>query len=111
MEDKKADQKTQLDGGTYEIIQSRLLKQKNELISKLTLLNTARKDVFGNIETELIANNRISTDNSCIARDIVTIGDLCFFGYNVHLGLRSDIKLDDVFSVYTYKDNQFTIQL
>ena len=110
MEDKKADQKTQLDGGTYEIIQSRLLKQKNELISKLTLLNTARKDVFGNIETELIANNRISTDNSCIARDIVTIGDLCFFGYNVHLGLRSDIKLDDVFSVYTYKDNQFTIQ-
>ncbi|MFD2564031.1 DNA repair ATPase [Aquimarina rubra] len=97
----------QLDGGTYEIIQNRLQKQKGELQSRLTQLNDARKEVFGSVETKLIANNRINTENNCIARDIVTIGDFCLFGYNVHFGLRTEIKLDDVFSIYTYADDHF----
>lgn len=100
----------QLDGGTYEIIQGRLQKQKSELLSRLAQLNEARKTVFGNVETKLIANNRINTENNCIARDIVTIGDICLFGYNVHFGLRTDITLDDVFSIYTYEDNHFVNQ-
>ncbi|WP_299243929.1 DNA repair ATPase [uncultured Aquimarina sp.] len=97
----------QLDGGTYEIIQKRLQKQKGELQNRLTQLNDARKEVFGSVETKLIANNRINTENNCIARDIVTIGDFCLFGYNVHFGLRTEIKLDDVFSIYTYADDHF----
>ena len=101
---------TQLDGGTYEIIQSRLQKQKSELQQRLGQLNEARKDVFGSIETKLIANNRINTENNCIARDIVTIGEYCIFGYNVHFGLRTQINLLDVFSVYTYTGDHFTSQ-
>ncbi|AXT57773.1 AAA family ATPase [Aquimarina sp. AD1] len=97
----------QLDGGTYEIIQNRLQKQKGELQNRLTQLNDARKEVFGSVETKLIANNRINTENNCIARDIVTIGKFCLFGYNVHFGLRTEIKLDDVFSIYTYADDHF----
>ena len=76
----------QLDGGTYEVIQNRLSKQKEILQSKLKELNVSRTEVFGSIETKLIANNRINTENNCIARDIVTIGDTSIFGYNVHLG-------------------------
>ncbi len=101
---------TQLDGGTYEIIQGRLQKQKSELLTRLSQLNEARKNVFGSVETKLIANNRINTENNCIARDIVTIGGICLFGYNVHFGLRTAIKLDDVFSIYIYEDDHFTIQ-
>ncbi len=97
----------QLDGGTYEIIQKRLQKQKGELQNRLTQLNEARKEVFGSVETKLIANNRINTENNCIARDIVTIGQYCLFGYNVHFGLRTEIQLDDVFSIYTYTDDHF----
>ncbi len=97
----------QLDGGTYEIIQSRLQKQKQELQEKLHKLNDARKHVFGNIETKLIANDRINTENNCIARDIVSLGNISIFGYNVHFGLRTDIKLSDVFSVYEFKENHF----
>lgn len=97
----------QLDGGTYEIIQNRLQKQKGELQNRLTQLNDARKEVFGSVETKLIANNRINTENNCIARDIVTIGKYCLFGYNVHFGLRTEIKLEDVFSIYTYTDDHF----
>ncbi len=100
----------QLDGGTYEIIQGRLQKQKKELISRLSQLNDSRKEVFGSVETKLIANNRINTENNCIARDIVTIGGNCLFGYNVHFGLRTEITLADVFSIYTYKDDHFVSQ-
>ena len=86
----------QLDGGTYEIIQSRLQKQKQHLQERLHNLNDARKHVFGTIETKLIANNRINTENNCIARDIISLGNISIFGYNVHFGLRTDIKLSDV---------------
>ncbi|WP_298953503.1 DNA repair ATPase [uncultured Nonlabens sp.] len=92
----------QLDSGTYEIIQSRLLKQKNDLQQRLHALNEERKKVFGSLETRLIANDRVNTENNCIARDIVTIGKYSIFGYNVHLGLRTEMQLSDVFSIYEF---------
>ncbi|MEL6717267.1 MAG: DNA repair ATPase, partial [Bacteroidota bacterium] len=97
----------QLEAGTYEIIRNRLLKQGDDLRQRLDQLNEARKTVFGAIETQLIANARISTNNFCIARDVFAIGDRCIFGYNVHIGLRSGIKLSDVFSIYEFRDNDF----
>ena len=101
---------TQLEGGSYEIIQNRLQKHKNDLTQRLQTLNNNRKDVFGAIETKLIANDRINTENTCTARDIVALGNICLFGYNVHFGLRSEIKLEDVFSVYKFQDNHFQAQ-
>ncbi|RZS98914.1 DNA repair ATPase [Aquimarina brevivitae] len=109
-EDKTTQHTQQLDGGTYEIIQNRLDKQKNELLERLAQLNAARQEVFGSVETKLIANNRINTENNCIARDIVTIGQYCIFGYNVHFGLRTEITLADVFSIYTYKEDHFSTE-
>ena len=100
----------QLEGGTYEIIQSRLQKHKADLVDRLNNLNGSRKEVFGAVETKLIANDRINTENSCIARDIVAFGNQCLFGYNVHFGLRTEIKLTDVFSIYTYQDQRFQEQ-
>ncbi|NQX84973.1 MAG: DNA repair ATPase [Flavobacteriaceae bacterium] len=110
MEQSNTSNTTLLDGGTYEIILSRLNTHKSELLSRLNQLNEARKTVFGNIEIKLISNNRINTENNCIARDIVSIGDLCLFGYNVHFGLRTEITLEDVFSIYTFNDNHFTTE-
>jgi hypothetical protein len=96
-----------LESGTYEIIRNRLNAQANELRSRMQQLNEARKAVFGAIETQLIATDRINTANYCIARDIVAIGQYCIFGYNVHVGLRSGIELKDVFSIYQFKDQRF----
>ncbi len=110
MEQNNTNSTQQLEGGTYEIIQNRLQKQKTELLQRLALLNDARKEVFGSVETKLIANNRINTENNCIARDIVTIGAHCIFGYNVHFGLRTEMTLADVFSIYTYEEDHFTPQ-
>ncbi len=107
MSENNNEKNTQLEAGTYEIIQNRLQKQGAELRNRLNALNDARKEVFGAIETKLISNDRISTSNNCIARDMVAIGNTCIFGYNVHIGLRSGIKLADVFSIYEFRENGF----
>lgn len=96
-----------LDGGTYEIIQGRLQKQKTELQDRLQKLNIDRKEVFGSLETKLISTDRINTENNCIARDIISLGNTCVFGYNVHFGLRTEITLSDVFSIYEFQNNRF----
>ena len=96
-----------LEPGTYEIIRKRLQTQASDLDHRLGQLNTARKEVFGAIETQLVANDRINTSHHCIARDITSIGKYCVFGYNVHMGLRSGIKLSDVFSVYKLEGSGF----
>lgn len=99
-----------LDAGAYEIIRKRLLTQKDTLAERLTKLNEARKDVFNTTNFALNANQRITTENTCVARGIIAFDQLCIFGYNVHFGLRTDIQLSDVFSIYLFQDNQFIPQ-
>jgi MoxR-like ATPase len=96
-----------LEKGTYEIIKDRLLHQGSQLRGKLDQLNKSRKDVFGSIPTELLTTERITTDNNCTPRDMVSVGENFIFGYNVHIGLRTVTQLEDVFSVYHYKDKSF----
>lgn len=97
----------QLESGTYEIIQSRFGIQKDELIKRLGQLNSKRNEVFGSVESKLIATERINTQNLCVARDIYNHGNTSIFAYNVHFGLRSDIQLSDVFSQYEFDGNSF----
>lgn len=100
----------QLNSGTYEIIQNRLNEQKNDLIKRLYQLNEDRKNIFGGIDFSLIANERISTDHNCIAKDIYSLGDYLIFGSNAHLGLQTEINISDVFSIYTINNNRFEPQ-
>ncbi|MEL6853237.1 MAG: DNA repair ATPase, partial [Bacteroidota bacterium] len=99
----------QLEGGTYEIIRSRLSNQAKGLRERMEELNQARKEVFGTVETQLLANDRITTSNNCIPQDMVAIGHHFLFAYNVHIGLRTEIKMEDVFSAYRFegKDHSF----
>jgi hypothetical protein len=96
-----------MDAGTYEVIKNRLAKQGNDLKERIEGLNTVRKEVFGAIETKLLASERIITENNCIPRDMAPVEDCFIFGYNVHMGLKSKVELSDVFSIYRYKDNAF----
>lgn len=99
-----------LDQGAYEIIRKRLLTQKEDLLIRLSQLNEARKEVFNSTSFVLKANQRITTENNCVARGILALDNQCIFGYNVHFGLRTEIKLEDVFSVYVFENNQFIPQ-
>ncbi|TYQ15588.1 UNVERIFIED_CONTAM: Holliday junction resolvasome, helicase subunit [Acetivibrio alkalicellulosi] len=96
-----------LENGTYEVIKSRLLKHGNELKERLDRLNDKRKEVFGAIETTILGSERIITENNCVPRDMAPIGNWFIFGYNVHMGLKSKVEIEDVFSIYEYKDRSF----
>lgn len=92
-----------METGTYEIIQRRLQGHANGLRERMDALNIRRKAVFGGVETKLIATDRITTENNCIPRDMVALGDTFLFAYNVHIGLRKGIRLADVFARYDFR--------
>lgn len=103
----------ELERGTYEIIRERLSKHGDDLKGRLGQLNAERKKVFGSIETQLLATERITTENNCLSKDMVPIGKNQFiFGYNVHMGLKTQTQVSDVFSVYRYDsaDHQFHVE-
>ncbi|MET0465938.1 MAG: DNA repair ATPase [Chitinophagaceae bacterium] len=99
-----------LDSGTYEIIRNRLEEQRLLLAQRLAKLNAARKEIFNSSGFQLVANQRITTSNNGVARGIMAFGDLTIFAYNVHFGLREDIKLSDVFSIYKFTGDHFDPQ-
>lgn len=96
-----------LEQGTYEIIRNRLNKYGTDLKSRLGYLNEQRKEIFGGVETQLIATEHITTQHSCEARDMVSVGERFIFGYNVHIGLKTETVIEDVFSVYEFRDRVF----
>jgi len=97
----------QLEGGTYEIIRQRMLSHGKSLSNKITQLNTARKEIFGSIDFSLTGTERITTNNNCIPRDMVPLGEKFLFGYNVTMGLKSTTNLEDILAVYEYRDKNF----
>lgn len=101
---------TILDTGTYEIIRKRLDEQRLSLLDRLAKLNSARKEIFNSTGFQLAGNQRITTLNSGVARGIMAFGNLTIFGYNVHFGLRENIKLSDVFSIYKFTGDHFNLE-
>ena len=96
-----------LEQDTYQILKNRLAKQSNDLIDRLGKLNEERKATFGSVDTQLLANERITTNNNCLARDLIPLGNRFIFGYNVHMGLKKETLINDVFSVYTFSNQTF----
>ena len=79
----------------------------DELRGRMAKLNEGRREVFGSIETKLIETARITTEHNCVPRDMVPVGDHFVFGYNVHIGLKSETSAEDVFSVQHFEDQAF----
>ena len=87
-------------GGAYEVLQRRLAEQGQRLRQGSDALNAQRLAEFGASEMAVLGRVRIRTENNCIARDIVQVGDCLLFGYNVFLGLKQETRIEDVFSLY-----------
>ena len=88
------------EGGAYEIIRKRLLEQGHTLEARIRELNEARLEEFGTSEMSVIARVRVRTENNCIPRDIVQVGDYLLFGYNVFIGLKKETRVEDVFALF-----------
>jgi len=78
------------EGGAYEIIRARLNEQGRALLSATKKLNAARTDEFGSTDMSVSGRMRTRTENNCVARDIVRVGDTLVFGYNVFIGLKKE---------------------
>ncbi|MBK1834875.1 DNA repair ATPase [Roseibacillus ishigakijimensis] len=93
----------QLEGGSYEVIRARLEKHGEDLRSRLGQLNESRKEIFGAIETALVATDRVTTEHNCVPRDLIAVGGNRFlFGYNIQFGLKQTTEISDVFAAYEY---------
>jgi hypothetical protein len=88
------------EGGSYDLLKKRLQAQGEALQLKTQRLNEARLAAFGRTEQTLLLRTRARTENNCIARDMVRLGDLVVLGYNVFIGLRKETAVSDVFALY-----------
>ncbi|GHH36854.1 DNA repair ATPase [Lentzea cavernae] len=91
---------TALDAGTYEVLRARLADQAAGLARSTEALNDQRVETFGSTALELVATERIRTENNCVPRDIVALGDVMLFGYNVFMGLKPETAVSDVFAAH-----------
>src|SRR5690349_5167976 len=95
-----------LGSATYEIIRQRLNTQGAALRERTAKLDARRSEVFGAIEYKLLQADRILTSHNCIPADMVQLGEGRFlFGFNVQFGLKKEIELGDVFTIYS-RDEQ-----
>ena len=93
----------QLEGGSYEVIRARLEKHGEDLRRRLGILNEDRKEIFGAVETALVATERVTTEHNCVPRDLIAVGGNRFlFGYNIQFGLKQTTDISDVFAAYEY---------
>ena len=91
------------EGASYDVIHKRLLAHGNALEECVTALNRERAEQVGSTDMQVVGRVRVRTENNCVGRDIVQVGDLLVFGYNVFIGLKKNTRVEDVFSVYQLK--------
>ena len=88
------------EGGAYEVLRRRLGEQGARVREIAGALNEQRLAEFGDSRLEVVGRLRIQTENNCIGRDIVPVGGLLLFGYNVFMGLKTTTRVEDVFGLY-----------
>lgn len=89
---------------TFDLLRKRLAAAAETLRAKSDALNAKRISTFGRIEPKLLARLSARTEHNCVARDIVRVGELLLFGYEVTLGLKKETKVEDVFCLYRLAD-------
>ncbi len=93
---------------TYDLLRRRLEVAAADLAQRANELNDSRTEVFGSADFELIATERVRTDNNVIPRDVAAVGRQLILAYNATAGVRAEIRPEDVFSVHHFEpaDNQ-----
>ncbi|MFI1677370.1 DNA repair ATPase [Streptomyces sp. NPDC020607] len=91
---------TGLDAGTYEVLRDRLAAQARQLADRATALNDLRVAAFGSTELTLTDTGSIHSEQPCVPRDIIAIGDTLLFGHHVHLTLKPETAVGDVFALH-----------
>ena len=94
------------EGSAFETIKRRLKEQGGQLREQVSGLNLAREEIFGSAGMNVLGRGRVRTGNNAVARDVVRLGDKLLFGFNLQLGLRKTLVIEDVFRLYHLNDGE-----
>lgn len=89
-----------LEGGSYEVLRNRLLEACEGVEAKTQAINAQRMETFGGQGLTVLGQSRTRTEDNCIPRDMVALGDVVLIGYNVFLGLKTEVSIDQVFALH-----------
>ena len=93
-------------GGAYEVLRKRLAEQGAGLRGLASQINAGRIEEFGSSGMALLGRFRLRSENNCVGRDVVQVGDTLLFGYNVFIGLKQETRIEDVFSLYRLEETE-----
>ncbi len=96
-----------LDAGTYEVVRKRLDALAATMLTEVNALNDRRLEIFGAVNTTLLATEHVRTEHNCVPRDIIAVGDRLLLGYQVHIGLKSNTHVKDVFTEVQFRGDAF----
>lgn len=90
---------------SFDLLRKRLAAAAATLRGKADRLNARRIELFGRTEPKLLARLSGRTENNCVARDLVRVGNTLVFGYNVFIGLKKETQVSDVFCLYQLSES------
>lgn len=99
------------DPASFDLLRKRLSAAAAVVRGKTDALNAQRLTLFGRVEPKLLARLSARTENNCVARDVVRVGNLLLFGYQVFIGLKRETTINDVFCLYRLKDHTEAAEL
>ncbi len=97
------------EGGSYEVIKKRLQLNKKSLVEKLNLLNDTRIQQFGALKQEVLTNINVHSEHNSIPVDMIEVNNLTLIGYNVSLGMKNSLTVEDMFDFYQMENHSDTI--
>lgn len=97
--------------GAFAVIRKRLLAQGQRLEERIKTVNAERLEIFGTTSMEVIGRVRVRTENNCVPRDIINVGDKLLFGYNVYIGLKTTTNVGDVFCLQGLTSSENGLEL
>lgn len=95
----------------FDTLSRRLSNQTQTLSAQISSLNQTRIQHFGQSKLELLGRARIRTEHNSIARDAIQLGQQILFGFHVQFGLKQQLGIDDLFTLYHLHDQDGQYEL
>ncbi|HMO12408.1 MAG TPA: DNA repair ATPase, partial [Actinotalea sp.] len=90
---------------TYDLLQGRLRTVAGQRSDAADALNAARAQVFASEGLRLTEQDRLHTAEASHPCDVVSVGDMLLFGYNIPPGLAAKRAVGDVFTLHHLANN------
>ena len=93
---------------TYQLLRDRLHAVADRLQTATDEVNAARAEAFATVPLALAEQDRLRTEQPSQPRDVVGLGDLLLFGFNISGSLGRTRTVHDAFSLFRVQRNAAT---